>query len=165
MKEVKGKEGARSDVLQPAKACSVEVSHACSLHIGREMSSGDEGDDEHGGEDGAPEMSFIAGKVREHPEILEKSQLPAMKTRKSDALRTIVQEYVSLFGKEMNSKAFMKKVNNMKTRLKSKTDKNKTGNKRIRLLPWEKTMLEAMNADVNPVLYSTFLYVNALLQP
>lgn len=48
-----------------------------------------------------------------------------MKKKKTAALREIVMEYVTLFDKEMKIKAFIKKVNNMKTRLKYKTDKEK----------------------------------------
>lgn len=105
-----------------------------------------------GGEDLINEMTFIAEKVCAHPEILEKSQVPSMKIKKTTALTTIVEEYAKLFGKEMEIKTFMKKVNNMKTRLKSKADTNKTGNKRIRLLPWEKMMLETMHSEINPAL-------------
>lgn len=108
--------------------------------------------EEEGSEDVTTEMMFIAERVQAFPEILEKSQVPAMKKKKSAVLTEIVKEYVSLFGKEMEIKTFMKKVNNMKTRLKNKTDKNKTGNKTIRLLSWEKVMLKAMDADINPVL-------------
>lgn len=105
-----------------------------------------------GSEDVSTEMMFIAEKIQAFPQILEKSQVPAMKQKKTAALTEIVKEYVTLFGKEMDIKAFMKKVNNMKTRLKKKTDKNRTGNKPIRLLFWEKVMLKAMDADINPVL-------------
>ncbi|GBL78723.1 hypothetical protein AVEN_65279-1 [Araneus ventricosus] len=38
----------------------------------------------------------------------------------------------------------------MKTRLKKKTDLNKTGNKAIKLLDWEKHLLKAMDGDSNP---------------
>ncbi|GJQ74713.1 hypothetical protein Trydic_g21564 [Trypoxylus dichotomus] len=103
-------------------------------------------------EDGSSEMLFIAEKVRVHPKILEKSQMPAMKVKKTTVLIKIVEEYTILFGKHLDIKTFMKKVNNMKTRLKNKTDKNKTRGKPIRLLLWEKVMLEAMNADINPAL-------------
>lgn len=112
----------------------------------------DTASEQEGSEDVTTEMMFIAERVHAFPEILEKSQVPAMKKKKSAALTEIVKEYVSLFGKEMEIKAFMKKVNNMKTRLKNKTDKTKTGNKPFRLLSWEKVMLKAMDADINPVL-------------
>ncbi|CAH1114631.1 unnamed protein product [Psylliodes chrysocephalus] len=65
-----------------------------------------------GSEDVTSEMMFIAERVVAFPEILEKSQIPAMKTKKTAALTQIVKEYVTLFDKEMEIKAFMKKVRN-----------------------------------------------------
>lgn len=97
------------------------------------------------------ECKFIAERVEQYPEILEKSQLPTKKATKQAAIEKVVSEYRQLYGKDMTSKGLMKKVGNMKTRLKKKIDKNKTGNKRIpALLPWETIMMEAMQADVNP---------------
>lgn len=122
--------------------------------------------EQEGSEDVTTEMMFIAERVQAYPAILEKSQVPAMKKKKTAALTEIVKEYVTLFGKELDIKAFVKKVNNMKTRLKNKTDKNKTGNKPIRLLSWEKVMLKAMDADINPVLSRVpgekYIYVHHL---
>ena len=40
----------------------------------------------------------------------------------------------------------------MKTRLKRKTDLKRTGNKAIKLLDWEKSMLKAMEGDSNPTI-------------
>ncbi|XP_031331493.1 uncharacterized protein LOC116162101 [Photinus pyralis] len=97
------------------------------------------------------EMHFIAEKVKMYPEILEKSQVPTMKLKKKRALEGIIQDYKAMFGKAITEKDFMKKVNNMKTRLKKKTDRNQTGNRPIRLLPWENIMLETMQGDKNPV--------------
>ncbi|KAK9744207.1 hypothetical protein QE152_g8029 [Popillia japonica] len=73
-------------------------------------------------------MSDIDSEQEGYPAILEKSQIAAMKQKKTAALAEIVKEHVTLFGNEMEMKDFMKKVKNMKTRLKNKTDKNKTGN-------------------------------------
>lgn len=97
------------------------------------------------------QCKFIAERVKHFPEILEKSQLPAKKAKKQTAIEKVVTEYRQLYGKDMTAKVLMKKVGNMKTRLRKKTDKNKTGNKRIPpLLPWEIIMMEAMHAEVNP---------------
>ncbi|XP_044744208.1 uncharacterized protein LOC123306313 [Coccinella septempunctata] len=73
------------------------------------------------------ECKFIAERVKQYSEILEKSQLPAKKAKKQAAIERVVSEYRQLYGKDMTSKALMKKMGNMKTRLKKKTDKNKTG--------------------------------------
>lgn len=112
------------------------------------------------------ECKYIAERVKQYPEILEKSQLPAKRAKKQIAIEKVVKEYRQLYGKDITSKALMKKVGNMKTRLKKKTDMNKTGNKRIPpLLTWETLMMEAMHADVNPTVaeipgkkYPTNLY-------
>lgn len=45
-------------------------------------------------------------------DILEKSQFPVIKNKKITALNKIVQEHVTLLGKEVEIKAIMKKVNN-----------------------------------------------------
>ncbi|KAH0813049.1 hypothetical protein GEV33_009743 [Tenebrio molitor] len=49
-------------------------------------------------EDVTHDLMFIAEKVRAHPENLEKSQVPAMKKKKTTVLTKIVQQYVTLFG-------------------------------------------------------------------
>lgn len=100
------------------------------------------------------DLSFIAEKAKDYPEILSKSQIPSAKKKKEVALERIVAQYVSQFGKEMTAKGFQKKLQNMKTRLKTKTDKKKTGNRKIRLLPWEKVLHDAMQGDTNPVVQS-----------
>ncbi|KAL1488085.1 hypothetical protein ABEB36_015453 [Hypothenemus hampei] len=55
-----------------------------------------------------------------------------------------------MFGKNIDALKLMKKINNMKTRMKAKTDKNKTGNKPIKMCEWEKIMYEALQGDANP---------------
>ena len=40
----------------------------------------------------------------------------------------------------------------MKTRLKCKTDLKRTGNKSIKLVDWEKSMLKAMEGEKNPTI-------------
>lgn len=74
-----------------------------------------------------------------------------MKKKKDEAICWVVEKYQGVFGKEMDAKVFMKKVNNMKTRLKKKTDSNQTGNKRIKLANWEKNMLSAVQGETNAV--------------
>ncbi|KAK9712855.1 hypothetical protein QE152_g24676 [Popillia japonica] len=124
----------------------------CAVLNAKKFKMSDIDSEQKGNGDVTTEMMFIAERVQEFPAILAKSQIAAMKQKKTAALTEIVKEYVTLFGKEMEIKAFMKKVNNMKTLLKNKTDKNITGNKSICLLSWEKVMLKAMDADVNAVL-------------
>jgi hypothetical protein len=58
-------------------------------------------------EDVTHDLMFIAEKVRAHPENLEKSQVPAMKKKKTTVLTKIVQQYVTLFGKEIEINNFI----------------------------------------------------------
>ncbi|CAH0562978.1 unnamed protein product [Brassicogethes aeneus] len=95
-------------------------------------------------------LEFIANQISKHPEILSKSQTPALKKKKEDAIKQILQLYQNVMGQLITSGQLMKKINNMKARLKKKTDVKKTGNKPIKLLPWEKVLYEAMDGDSNP---------------
>jgi hypothetical protein len=86
---------------------------------------------------------------------LSKSQLPETKAKKknrrTEAISKIVRE--SLW-KNNNNATNGKKINNMKARLKKKTDKKKTANKRNKLCEWEKNCINVMDADAdsNPAL-------------
>lgn len=101
---------------------------------------------------GTNELKFIADEVRARPSILAKSQVPSMKRKKDLAISQVLQKYKSIFGKEIEAKMFLKKVNNMKTRLKKKTDLNQTGNKKIKLVAWEEQLLAAMQGESNPII-------------
>jgi hypothetical protein len=101
---------------------------------------------------GANELKFIADQICAHPSILAKSQVPSMKRKKDLAISQVVEKYKGVFGKEIDAKTLLKKVNNMKTRLKKKTDLNKTGNKKIKLVAWEEKLLAAMQGDSNPII-------------
>lgn len=96
------------------------------------------------------ELKFIADELGSHPEVLLKSQIPSMKKKKDEAIEKMISKYEGIFGKKIDATKFMKKINNMKTRLKRKTDVKKTGNKCIKLLDWEKVMFEAMQGNTNP---------------
>lgn len=54
------------------------------------MSDVNSSSEEENSEDVTTEMMFIAGKVQAFPEILEKSQIPSMKKKKTAALTEIV---------------------------------------------------------------------------
>lgn len=98
------------------------------------------------------ELSFLALKLQDFPEALEKSQQPEMKKKKDAALLSLVKVYEVNFGKVITIKALLKKINNMKTRLKKKTDRNETGNKEIKLSKWEQTLYKVMDGKSNPTL-------------
>ena len=98
------------------------------------------------------ELQFIADEIANAPVILEKSQTPKIKAKKDEAIRNVTRKYEVTFGKTLDAKSFLKKINNMKGRLKKKTDLKKTGNKAIKLLEWEKKLLKAMEGDSNPTI-------------
>lgn len=101
--------------------------------------------------DRSNELLFLAKELCVYPEILGKSQLPKAKKKKEDALKKVLEKYQASFGMLLDLKVLLKKINNMKTRLKKKTDTNQTGNKKIILLEWERKMLEAIRGESNPV--------------
>lgn len=122
---------------------------------------------EENGDDVSSNNLLVALQLQKRPEILWKTQIPQKKTLKDEALRQSVLELERQLGKPLTSSQLMKKVNNMKTRLKSKVDKNKTGNKKIVLCQWEKILHELMDGEDNPtiskipgkyVFYLTCLY-------
>lgn len=98
------------------------------------------------------QLLFIAKEVLQKPNVLEKSQKPAAKNAKAECIQKITEKYEKMFGKKITSPDLLKKINNMKTRLKEKTDKKKTGNKKIVLKEWQKILLQAMAGDSNPTI-------------
>lgn len=98
------------------------------------------------------ELQFISEQVAAAPVILEKSQVPNLKRKKDEAIENLIKKYEATFGKPLDTKGLLKKINNMKTRLNRKTDLKRTGNKAIKLLDWEKSMLKAMEGDTNPTI-------------
>lgn len=96
------------------------------------------------------ELQFIADEIAKAPVILEKSQIPKIKRAKDQAIGLLIKKYEATFGKPLDTKCFLKKMNNMKSRLKNKTDLKRTGNKKIKLLDWERKLLKAMEGESNP---------------
>lgn len=89
--------------------------------------------------------------IKEFPILIEKCQLPQAKEKKTLALQQAKNTIMASIGKRMDEKQIMKKIANMKTSLKKKTDTNQTGNRKITLCPWEKELYTIMNGDENPV--------------
>lgn len=86
--------------------------------------------------------------------LLMKSQTPAMRTKKTIALTEVSQQMALQFGLPMTEAQVKKKLNNMKTRAKSKSDAKKTGNKPIHLSNSEKKLLDLLHAEDNPSISS-----------
>lgn len=97
------------------------------------------------------EMSVLVMVITNHRILLSKSQVPEMKEKKAKAIEVAKEELFKTIGKRFDSKVVQKKIANMKTRVKSKADRNKTGNRKIKLLDWEEKFLKLMEHDENPV--------------
>lgn len=65
------------------------------------------------------ELQFIAEGAVADPVILQKSQVPKIKRRKDEAVGVLTKNYGVTFGMPLDAKGLLKKINNMKTRLKS----------------------------------------------
>ena len=97
------------------------------------------------------EMSNLVMAMEKHKILLSKSQVPEVKARKAKAIEIVIEDFFKTTGKTYDSKAIQKKIANMKARVKSKTDRKKTGNRKIKLLAWEEAFLKLMEHDDNPV--------------
>lgn len=86
--------------------------------------------------DSVPSITF-ANILREYPILFSKSQLPSVRKEKSDALQEMKLKIEATCGKTVDINSITKKINNMKMRVKQKSDINKTGNKKIVLKDWE----------------------------
>lgn len=135
--------------------CGAPLIHSCSviqadnqrLFIG-EMS---ESSEEETNKPCESQMGFVTI-LRDFPIVFSKSQTPAVRQSKLQAIELIKKQWELNFGSQITTTQMYKKINNMKTRLKIKTDINRTGNKKIVLQDWEKILLEIMEGDTNPVL-------------
>ncbi|KAG8256102.1 hypothetical protein J6590_076843 [Homalodisca vitripennis] len=80
--------------------------------------------------------------LSDHSVLLSKSKTPAVVNAKKEAWETLRSDYCQL----------IKALNNVKSTVKKKTDVKVTGNRKIKLQPWEKTFLELIEDD-NPVFH------------
>ncbi|XP_058824851.1 uncharacterized protein LOC131685264 isoform X2 [Topomyia yanbarensis] len=79
--------------------------------------------------------------------LLEKSQSPVVKSQKATAAQNMCNEMMIRYGISM-TKDF--KIDNMKARLKSKTDLKQTGNRKMVLNAAEKKLFELLGGVDNP---------------
>lgn len=100
----------------------------------------------------SPLNTIFTNILKEYPVLLDKSQLPASKSRKQNALDVLKKTIEINCGKTMNEKNILKKISNMKTQVKKKTDLNKTGNNKITLCEWEKELYDIIKGDSNPTI-------------
>lgn len=83
--------------------------------------------------------------------LLKKNNTPDMKKKKEHALDAM-QEALSKTGAKYNKSQIMRKVNNLRSRIKQKTDLKQSGNKRIVLSAAERSFYNMLSGDDNPTL-------------
>lgn len=68
--------------------------------------------------------------LKQYSVILNKSQVSNIKEKKRNSnMKSLLKEYDKKYGIKIKDQQLMKKVNNMKNKVKAKTDINKTGNR------------------------------------
>nr|CAH7768025.1 unnamed protein product [Callosobruchus chinensis] len=109
------------------------------------------------------ELLYIVNCLKEHPVIINKSQVPSIKAQKNNALETLKNELESKCGKAVAVKNILKKINDLEAPIKKKTDTNRTGNNKIKLSPAEQLVFAVMNGpnSNNPVLNKTPGHIEA----
>ena len=105
---------------------------------------------EENSENGNATLTFVT-KLKNFPILLEKSQVPAVIIQKKAAALKLINDLELDGGKRLNENQLFKKINNMKTSIKKKTDEKATGNKKIILSAWEKLFFEMLQPQTNPV--------------
>ena len=97
------------------------------------------------------ELLTFVNVLEKFPVLLNKSKLPEIKAEKKNALEELSRDFSASIGKVVDTKQCLKKVNNLKARVKEKSDIKRTGNRPISLLAWETKMLQILKEDTNPV--------------
>lgn len=90
--------------------------------------------------------------IKDHPVLVEKSQLPTTKERKARALHEAKSRISTNTGKNMTEKQILKKISNMKVHVKKITDGKQTGNRKIIMCPWEQQLYDILQWDANPTI-------------
>ncbi|XP_049945770.1 uncharacterized protein LOC126427919 isoform X1 [Schistocerca serialis cubense] len=99
------------------------------------------------------ELAFL-NIIKDYAAIISKSQTLAARREKADCIKEIQHRYMVNFGKEITDGQIMKKLHNMKSRIKAKTDVNKMGNIKISLKTWEQIFLKFLDGDdCNPTIH------------
>lgn len=114
------------------------------------MSDSSENESNNEQNDNSSQLAFVL-LIKQEPILLSKSQTPSVKTAKVEALNRFLKACQVHFGKVFTAEQIRKKINNMKTEIKKKTDMKATGNKKIILKNWEQEFLKLLDTEgTNP---------------
>lgn len=89
--------------------------------------------------------------LEENSVILDKSRLPKVIFEKKKAWENICATYSIATGQEVTQSQMSKMLQNMKSKIKKKSDVKATGNKKIKLKDWEVLFLSLLGEADNPV--------------
>lgn len=97
-------------------------------------------------ESGNNELEFLANEVSLNPVILSRSR----SIKRDVAVKQILCNYEHYFGIRLKPKTLTRKLTNMKSRLKRKININskRLKDKRLKLLEYEKLLLEVMESNL-----------------
>ena len=96
------------------------------------------------------ENEILVDILKTYRVLLEKSNTPQQKSKKGEAIAQVCTSMTQLLGRPFDKEKMIKKIANLKMRVKNKSDRNKTGNKPINLLKWERNLLNLLMHDENP---------------
>ncbi|CAH1996831.1 unnamed protein product [Acanthoscelides obtectus] len=88
--------------------------------------------------------------IKQYPVLLEKSNIPEIKNKRRKAAEEIKEKVEAELGVKYNEGQICEKIQNIKTRLKAKTDRYQTGNKPIKLKGWEQELFNFLPGEPNP---------------
>lgn len=94
--------------------------------------------------------------LKDYPIILEKSMTPLNRKKRSDAILEIKSRLKTEMGFNMRESQILKKIQNMKLRVRKKVDTTK-GNKKFYLKDWEVEFLKYMEGVYNPTKKGEFI--------
>ena len=83
--------------------------------------------------------------------LLQKSQVPSVKIKNNKAFLRMQDQMFQATGTKIDIKTLAKKIANMKTRLKKKSDIHQTGNKPIKLSISEVKLAKLLDTEKNPI--------------
>lgn len=98
----------------------------------------------------ADARATLVNVLKNHTVVLNKSLASKFMYAKEKAWANVLKEFEQCTGKKMSLVKIKKMLNNTKHEIKKKTDKNKTGNKAIKLSNWEKDLLSILEEYENP---------------
>lgn len=98
------------------------------------------------------DLQFTVGIEKFGKILLSKSKTPTVKQKKHDAMEALIQYYYANHCAMFTEAQISKRVQNLKQKVKQKTDANKTGNKRINLSKCDEKWFDLMRAQENPTI-------------